>query len=106
MKGLKPSEAHKLIEDGKALEYQTPKNRDWSFFYKAGVNEIAQLINESGWIFREKQEEAETVEIFGKIYSGGCVFTDLYPFRNTHKITFKTDEEGKPICDSIKLEEL
>ena len=53
--------------------------------------------------------EPKKVELYGRFNLGNSVldFTeDIWVESDTHKLSYLLDENGEPICDSIKLEKL
>ena len=61
-----------------------------------------------GYKYRVKPEPKK-IELYGRFNSSNSVldFTeDIWVESDTHKLSYLLDENGDPICDSIKLEKL
>jgi len=91
---------------GKQIEEYGEQEKYWFKFL--GEKEVMIRLISRGVEYRVKPEP-EKVELYGRFNLGNSVldFTeDIWVESDTHKLSYLLDENGEPICDSIKLEKL
>lgn len=103
MEVLKPSEVLKALEQKRPIVDVKTKQVYFSDQYKTVLLRLAN--NKE---FSILQKEHGVVRMTGLSHSGECWdFSQFgYSITGTHSITFSVDEEGNPICDTIKMEKL
>ena len=108
MKGLKTWQVLKAIDEGHELE--------WFFNFKwidckhtTDLIGIVDAIENDGELYRIKQKNGRTVEMFGS-FNGDRLENEQWGFDelsknkfDTHKIKFLEDQDGKPIIETIKM---
>ena len=92
----------KLFEEGVELEYESAVIND--FVEIPTATELVDYYRD-GKAIRIKPQPKEVVLYMG-IYKIGWDISKHKKYYHTHKITFKVDENNKPILDTVKMEEI
>lgn len=97
------------LDNGKAIQILGTQNGTDTWLDSIVDNKKELLYNfYRGYKYRVKPEP-ENIELYGRFNLGNSVldFTeDIWVESDTHKLSYLLDENGEPICDSIKLEKL
>jgi len=108
---MKSWQVLKAIEEGQNIEWY--HNLKWiDCKHTTDLIGIVDAIENEGELYRIKQKEGRTVEMFGN-FNGDRLDDEQWGFDelsqnkfDTYKITFKENQYGKPICESIKMKKL